>query len=118
MGDLEEAPGFWLWIGSALAVAVTWGVNHWMEDLLLSISSSLYISDLAIKMNKSFFLRFICFYWKARYTDRRKRDREEDLPFIDSLPKWLQWLELYLSEARSQEPLLGLLCRVPRFGPS
>ena len=34
-----------------------------------------------------FFLRFIfiIFYWKGRYTE--KRDREEDLPSDDSLPK-------------------------------
>ena len=36
---------------------------------------------------KTFFLRFIYFYWKVRYTERRK-DREEELP--SSLLKWLQ----------------------------
>ena len=41
--DLEEAltPGSWLWISSALAVAVTWEVNQQTEDLCLS--STLYI---------------------------------------------------------------------------
>ena len=34
--------GSWLWIGSAPAVALTWGVNHWIEDLPLCLSS-LYI---------------------------------------------------------------------------
>ena len=33
-----------------------------------------------------FFLRFIYFYYKERYTESRS-DREEDLPFDDSLPK-------------------------------
>ena len=32
----------WLWIGIALAIALTWGVNHRTEDLLLCLSS-LYI---------------------------------------------------------------------------
>ena len=43
VGDPEEAPVSWLRIGSAPAVAVTWGVNRWTEDLPLYISSSLYI---------------------------------------------------------------------------
>ena len=34
------APGSWLRISS---VAVTWGVNHWAEDLPLCLSSSLYL---------------------------------------------------------------------------
>ena len=34
--------GSWLWIGIASAVALTWGVNQWMEDLPLCLSS-LYI---------------------------------------------------------------------------
>ena len=38
LGDLEEAPGSWLWIGSALAIVAGWGVNHWTEDLLLCLS--------------------------------------------------------------------------------
>ena len=41
MGDLEEALGSWLWIGSAPAIATIWGVNQWMEDLSLSLSLSL-----------------------------------------------------------------------------
>ena len=47
----------------------------------------------------SFFKRFIflflflkiLFYYKVRYTERR-RDREEDLLSDDSLPKWPHWL--------------------------
>ncbi|XP_051688083.1 protein archease isoform X2 [Oryctolagus cuniculus] len=38
VGDLEEAPGSWLRIDTALAVAVNWGVNQWMEYLSLSAS--------------------------------------------------------------------------------
>ena len=40
VGDPEEAPGSWLWIGTALAIAVAWRVNHQMEgffSLLLSV---------------------------------------------------------------------------------
>ena len=39
------------------------------------------------KVRHYFFLRFIFinFYWKGGYTERR--DREEDLPSDDSLPK-------------------------------
>ena len=40
MGDSEEVPSSWLWIGSAPAVAVTWGVNHRTGDLPLYLSSS------------------------------------------------------------------------------
>ena len=39
----EEALGFWLQISAVPAVVATWGVNHWMEDLPLCLSSSLYI---------------------------------------------------------------------------
>ena len=48
------------------------------------------------------------------------RDREEDLPSYDSLPKWLQHLVRCRSEARSQEPPPGLPhgCRFQGFGPS
>ena len=45
MGDPEEAPGSWRGIGSALAIAVTWGVINQVEDLL----SPLCTSDFAIK---------------------------------------------------------------------
>ena len=31
--------GSWLWIGIVLAVALTWGVNHWTEDLPLCPSA-------------------------------------------------------------------------------
>ena len=39
-------------------------------------------------------LRLTHFYYKVRYTERR-RDRKEDLPSDDSLPKRLQWPELH-----------------------
>ena len=48
MRDIEEVPGSWLQIGTALAVAATWGVNHLMEDLP-PVSPPLFISDFAIK---------------------------------------------------------------------
>ena len=56
------------------------------------------------------------FNWEVRYTER-KRDKEEDLLFIDSLPKWLQRLKLSQSEARSLESLscLPRRCRVPKL---
>ena len=41
VGDLEEAPGSWLRIGTALAVVANWGVNHRMEDLS---ASPLYVT--------------------------------------------------------------------------
>ncbi|XP_069905177.1 ubiquitin carboxyl-terminal hydrolase 12 isoform X3 [Oryctolagus cuniculus] len=41
--DPEEAPGFWLQISTAPAIAANWGVNHWMEDLRLSASLSLSV---------------------------------------------------------------------------
>ena len=43
LGDPEEALGYWFWIGAAPAIVATWGVNQWTEDLLLCLSSSLYI---------------------------------------------------------------------------
>ena len=47
----------------------------------------------------------------------RRRDREKDLPSIDSPLKQLQWPELSQSEARSLEFLLGLphAFRVPKL---
>ena len=36
MGDLEEAPGSWLQISSALAIVAIWGVNKRMEYLCMS----------------------------------------------------------------------------------
>ena len=54
VGDLEEAPGFWLQIGSTLAVTANWGVNQWMEalslslPLFLSLSLSLSASPLSV----------------------------------------------------------------------
>ena len=57
MGDLEENLLSWLRIGAAPALEVTLGVNHQMEDISLCLSSSLYISDLAIKINKSLFFK-------------------------------------------------------------
>ena len=64
----------WLDIG----VLPSRGRNH---PTLERVSKALY-SDLLF-----FFLRFIfiIFYWKGGYTERR--DREEDLPSDDSLPK-------------------------------
>ena len=38
IGDWEEAPGYWLQIGAVPAIVANWGVNHWMEDLSLSLS--------------------------------------------------------------------------------
>ena len=35
--------GSWLWIGRALAIVATWGVNQQLEDFPLCLSSSLYI---------------------------------------------------------------------------
>ena len=49
MGDPEEVPGSWLHTGSVVAIWAAWGVTHQMEDLPLFLSSSLYISDFAIK---------------------------------------------------------------------
>ena len=43
VGDLEEAPCYWLWIGATLAIAANWGVNQWMEDPSL-FSASLCVS--------------------------------------------------------------------------
>ena len=62
------------------------------------------------------FLRFIYFYWKGSYTDRR--DREEDLPSDDSLPKWPQRLELSQSETRSLFWVSHAGARSQGFAPS
>ena len=43
MGDLVEAPGFWLQTGTAPALVAAWGVNHCIEDLPFYLSSFLYI---------------------------------------------------------------------------
>ena len=46
MGNSEESPDRWLWVSSALGIAVTWEVNHQNEDLR---SASSLFSDFAIK---------------------------------------------------------------------
>ena len=43
VGDPEEGRGSLLWIISAPAIVVVWGVNQWAEDL------PLYICNFAIK---------------------------------------------------------------------
>ena len=45
----------WLQIDEAPAIVVTWRVNRQMEDLPLCLSFSLYIADIAIKINLFFF---------------------------------------------------------------
>ena len=49
MGDLED---LLVWTGIVSAVALTWGVNHWMEDLPLCLSS-LYIHLSKLKNKKN-----------------------------------------------------------------
>ena len=49
MGDLEEAPGSWLWISAALAIAASWGVNQQKEDLSLSLCLSSLCVTLTFK---------------------------------------------------------------------
>ena len=68
VGDLEEAPGSWLQICPALAIAAIWGVNHQMDDFL-SASASLLLC-LSNKINKSLFKKIYLFYLKASYTER------------------------------------------------
>lgn len=41
VAGLEEAPGFWLCIGSVLAIVAIWNVTQRMEDLALSLLLSL-----------------------------------------------------------------------------
>nr|XP_051708725.1 cyclin-dependent kinase 14 isoform X2 [Oryctolagus cuniculus] len=55
MGDPEEAPGSWLWISTAPAIAAIWGVIQRMEDLSLSLSLSLFlpIYNSTSQINKS-----------------------------------------------------------------
>ena len=53
MGDLEEAPGSWFQVGAAPAIAAIWGVKQRMEDLSLSVSTSLCNSAFQINKNKS-----------------------------------------------------------------
>ena len=43
MGDQEEAPGSWLWIGVSPAIAAILGVNRWRENLSLCLSLSHYL---------------------------------------------------------------------------
>ena len=47
-GRPEEAPGFWLWIGAALAVVAAWGVDHWW-NIFLSVSPLICIYAFPIK---------------------------------------------------------------------
>lgn len=41
VGDPEETPGSWIRPGPALVVAAIWGASQRMEDLSVSVSSSL-----------------------------------------------------------------------------
>ena len=51
MEDSKQASGNWLHIGSAPAIATTWGVNKLMEDLSLHIPV-ICKSVFSYKMNK------------------------------------------------------------------
>ena len=53
LGDPEEALGSWLQISLARAFAAAWGVDQWTEDLCLSCSLYIQLSN----KNKIFFLR-------------------------------------------------------------
>ena len=44
VGDPEESSGSWIQINTTLAIAVTWAVNQWMEDLSLSPLFSVYLT--------------------------------------------------------------------------
>ena len=64
------------------------------------MSDVFFFKDLFIFIGKAedrgaWFLESIIYFlnWKVRYTKRR-RDREEDLPSIDSFSKWPQRPEL------------------------
>ena len=59
------------------------------------------------------FFQIYLFYWKVRYTER-KRDREEDLLLVDSFSRWPVLSQF---QVRSLELLPGLShrCRVPRL---
>ena len=43
VGDPEEVIGSWIRIGTASAIALTYGLNHGTENLPLCLSSYLYI---------------------------------------------------------------------------
>ena len=44
VGDPEEVPGSQLRTGAAPAVAVTWGVNGWLEDFTLFLLLSVHLT--------------------------------------------------------------------------
>ena len=71
---------------------------------LLSQATSRELEEHIQQFLSFFFFKdlFIYFYWKARYTERR-RDRKEDLLSNGLLPKRLQSRELSQSDARSQD---------------
>lgn len=50
LGDSDAAPGSWLQPGSALTIAVTWGVDQRMEGLSVSLSLPLSVT-LTCKIN-------------------------------------------------------------------
>lgn len=60
-----------------------------------------------------FFKKGLSIYLKVKSYRQKEggeveRERDVDLPFFGSLPKWAQWLEPDQSEARNPEPLFGL----------
>ena len=81
----------------------------WSEDF----QNPMILKSISFFFFKDLFLLF--FHWKGGYTERR--DREEDLPSDDSLPKWAQRVDTM--PIRSQEPLPGLPrgCRFPKQVP-
>ena len=77
--------------------------RQWLQAKIVDPNwfvSLTYFSFLKVTLKSNFFLTFIYFYWKGRYTERR-RVREEDLPSDDPCPKQPQWMKLSQSEARS-----------------
>ena len=45
VGDLEEAPGSWIRIGSAPVVAAIWQVTQWKGAIPLSLLLSMYLTS-------------------------------------------------------------------------
>ena len=52
VGDLEEAPGSWLQIDLAPAVAAIWGVNQQMKDPPPSLFLSASLCNFVFQLNK------------------------------------------------------------------
>lgn len=81
MGEQYDASNFWLWPGQL------WGVNWWMEDLLVCVSPFIYISKFS-KKSSQLQLHFLT--GKLLLSKKKSTFLFNSISIV--LDYWLQWM--------------------------